>query len=209
MSNIRFTVLTEERCAAVAELIQICFPQMPESDQYTESDLLEMAEVFPAGTIVMLDGDKVIGMGTGIFVDVDFDNLPGTEHEVLYNAEEESLHDDDGDYYYGSDIAVHPDYRGRGLSREIYNRRKALVTDNNKKGFVAAGVLPGYEHHKATTDVHTYLEKVKSGELFDPTLSVQMRNGFKPVRPLKDYFIYPKSDNWSVLIVWENPGYKA
>ena len=208
MSNIRYTTINESLCAAVAELVKICFPEMPESDQYTEADLLEMAKLFPAGTIVVLDGEKVIGMGTGIFTDLDFDNLPTTEHAILYDdVKDESVHSDDGDYYYGSDLAVHPDYRGRGLARQIYNRRKALVTDGNKKGFAAAAVLPGYMDHKDKLDIDTYLDKVKSGELFDPTLSVQLRNGFRAIRPLKDFFIYPKSDNWSVLILWENPDY--
>ncbi len=203
--QLTYTTLTKALCRPVAELIAICFPDMPPSDQYSEEDLLQMADIFPAGTIVVLNDDQVIGMGTGIFTNIDFDNLPPTEHEILYTADGENLHDDDGDFYYGSDIAVHPDYRGRGIAREIYNRRKALVINLDRKGFVAAGVLPGYAKYKQEMPVEEFVERVMAGDIFDPTLSVQLRNEFQVVRLLKDYFIYPASDNWSALIVWKNP----
>jgi GNAT superfamily N-acetyltransferase len=104
-------------------------------------------------------------------------------------------------------MAVHPDYRGRRIGREIYNRRKAVIQTYNKEGFVAAAVLPGYAQHEATLDIDTYLAKVVAGELFDPTLSMQLRNGFKVMRPIPDFFIYPRSSNWSALIFWPNPDF--
>lgn len=204
-SEISYTIISTDLCKRVAELVAICFPTMPVEDQYTEEDLQEMVELFPEGTIVAMHGDKAVGMGTGILCDVDFDNLPDKEHWILYTPDEVAKHNTNGDYYYGSDICVHPDYRGRGIAKELYKRRKAIVTDGNKLGFVAAAVLPGYLHHKATMDIHTYVNKVVAGELFDPTLSVQLRNGFRVIRPLHKFFSFPKSDDWSALILWENP----
>lgn len=208
MAEISYTILRHDLCPQLAELIEICFPDMPPEDQYDQGELEEMAEVFAAGTIVALDGDKTVGMGTGIFTNVDFDHMPPTENDLLY-TNDSSNHDDDGDFYYGSDMMVHPDYRGRGIGRQIYDRRKGLVLNNAKKGFVAAAVLPGYAEYKHQIDIHTYLGMVIKGEVFDPTLSMQMRNGFKVIRPLHNYFIYPKSDNWSALIYWENPEYST
>lgn len=168
-----------------------------------------MVALFPIGTPIVLDGDRPIGMGTGIFTNVDFDNMPPTENELLYDENDESRHDPDGDYYFGSDLAVHPDYRGRGIARKIYNWRKKQVTDNNKKGFVAAAVLPGFADHRGKLTIHEYVDKVVAKELFDPTLSVQMRNGFHVVKLLHEFYTYPRSDNWSALILWENPTYTA
>lgn len=203
--KLTFSPITYELCAATAELISICFPDMPASEQYDAADFEEMVEVYPMGTVVVLDGEKVVGMGTGIFTDIDFDNLPAREIGLLYGDDDESLHDDDGDYYWGSDIAVHPDYRGMGIAREIYRWRKAQVTDNGKKGFAAAAVLPGYADHRDKLTIHDYVDKVIAKELFDPTLSVQIRNGFRVVKLLHEFFIFPRSDNWSALIFWENP----
>ena len=205
MSEIRFIPITYELCAPVAALLEEVFPDMPPIDQYSVEELEEMVDLFPMGTPIVLDGDRPIGMGTGIFTDLDFDNMPATENGLLYDADDVCTHDPDGDYYYGSDIAVHPDYRGRGIARKIYNWRKKQVTDNNKKGFAAAAVLPGFANHRGTLTIHEYVDKVIAKELFDPTLSVQLRNGFKVVKLLHEYFTYPRSDNWSALILWENP----
>lgn len=204
-TNLRYTAITHELCQPVADLITLCFPDMPPSEQHGVEDFEELVELFSLGTVVVLDGTKVVGMGTGIFTDLNFDNLPATESELLYDEDDESRHDPDGDYYWGSDIAVHPDYRGQGIAREIYRWRKKQVTDNGKKGFAAAAVLPGYADYRDTLTIHTYVDNVIAKELFDPTLSVQLRNGFRVVKLLNDFFIFPRSNNWSALILWENP----
>jgi len=201
MNEITYTILTPELCQPVVDLIHTCFPTVEPKDQHDLEDLQEAAEIFPEGTIIALDGDKVIGMGMGCFLNVDFENLPDLEIDLLYTFDE-SNHDPDGNYYYGSDLAVHPDYRGQGIAREIYNRRKAVVVDNNKKGFAAAAVLPGYANHKQVMDIHTYVDQVIAGKLFDPTLSVQLRNSFRVVGLKHDFYNFPLSDNWCALILW-------
>lgn len=206
MDEVRFAVMTPDLCGAVAELLEICFPNMPEEDQYSAEELCEQAEIFPEGTIIARADERVIGMGTGIFTDIDFNALPSSENDLLY-TDGKSNHREEGDFYFGSDLAVHPDYRGRGIAREIYNRRKKLVTERGKKGFVAASVLQGYVDHKADLDPVTYIARVVAGELFDPTLSVQLRNGFEVICPLKGFFQHPPSDHWSALIMWRNLDY--
>lgn len=209
MNQITYQPIEEKHAREIAKLLRTCFPLMPPGDQYTAKELRELARIFPEGTIVALNGDTVVGMGTGIFTDLDLDNLPPTEDDILYTLDGRNLHDWNGRYYFGSDMAVHPDYRGRGIGRAIYDRRKAVIQKYNKQGFVAAAVLPGYAQHEATLDIHTYLAKVVAGELFDPTLSMQLRNGFQVIRPIKDFFVYPRSSNWCALILWPNPDYKG
>ncbi len=58
-------------------------------------------------------------------------------------------------------------------------------------------------------DIQTYVDKVIAGELHDPTLTVQLRNGFEVRALIKDFYIFPRSKNWSTLIVWDNPDYEA
>ncbi len=180
---------------------------MPPDEQYNVRELIEMAQIFPEGTIIALDGEAVVGMGTGIFTNLDLDNLPPTENAILYSADGRNLHDWNGRYYFGSDMAVHPEYRGRRIGREIYNRRKAVIQKYNKLGFVAAAVLPGYAQHEAALDINAYLARVVAGEIYDPTLSMQLRNGFQVRRPIHDFFVYPRSSNWCALIYWPNPDY--
>lgn len=208
MSDIKYTILTEQLCQPVADLLELCFPYLAYDYQDHLEFLEEAIKVFPEGTIVALEGDKVVGMGAGIFIEINFNKLPATEDELL-EKDGESRHKAGGGYYYGTDMAVDPDYRGRGIGRAIYNRRKALIKQHNKKGFVAAALLPGFVNHKDEVDIHQYVSKVVAGELFDPTLSVQLRNGFKVIRLLHKFFISPRSDDWSALIYWENPDLSA
>ena len=209
MTQIRYMPIQLEHVHGVKRVLDRCFPDMPPTEQYSIEELEELAEVFPEGTIIALDGDKVVAMSAGSFVDLDFDNLPPRERDLLHDEDGISTHTPDGEYYYGSDIGVDPDYQGRGIARELYNRRKALVRTYNKRGFVAAGVLPGYEKHWDEMDIRTYVDKVIAGELHDPTLTVQLRNGFEVRALIKDFFIFPRSRNWSSLIVWDNPDYQG
>ncbi|MGB0387062.1 MAG: GNAT family N-acetyltransferase [Ardenticatenaceae bacterium] len=208
MAEIRYVPIQLEHVHCVKRVLDRCFPDMLPTEQYSIEELEELADIFAEGTIIALDGDKVVAMSTGSFVDLDFDNLPPREHDLLYDENGVSTHTPDGEYYYGSDIGVDPAYRGRGIARQLYNRRKALVRRYNKRGFVAAGVLPGYEKHWDQMDIHTYVDKVIAGELFDPTLTVQLRNGFEVRGLIKDFYIFPRSRNWSTLIVWDNPDYQ-
>ncbi len=200
--EIHYRILTTDDCQQVANLLELCFPSMVPDGVYSTEDLEEIAETFPEGTILALDGDKVVGMGTGMFVNIEFDEMPDTETQVTY-PNFRPYHDPDGDYYYGADFCVHPDYRRRGIGSNIYIRRKAVVTSNNKKGFVAAAVLPGFAEHKDSMDVHTYVNKVIAGELFDSTLSMQIKNGFRVIKLMHEFYEYEKSDNWSALILWQ------
>ena len=53
-----------------------------------------------------------------------------------------------------------------------------------------------------------YVEKLKTGELFDPTVSVQLKVGFKIHGIIQDYVADPSCDNKAVFIVWHNPSYR-
>ena len=65
-------------------------------------------------------------------------------------------------------------------------------------------MLPGYAEHKNRLSVHEYVQKVVAGELTDPTLSFQLRNGFTVRGLLENYLEDDASDGWATLIVWES-----
>ena len=87
----------------------------------------------------------------------------------------------------------------------MYDRRKEVIIRNNKLGFYAASVLQGYVDYKNKIDIHEYLKQVESREIYDPTLSMQLRNQFQIIKPIQNFFDHPPSDHWSALIYWGNP----
>lgn len=205
--EIRYTTLSHDLAEPVANLINSCFPDMTDDDRYVPEDLELMADLFAEGSIVaLLTGRRevVVGFGTGIFTNLDWRNLPETESEVLGELCVMN-HDPDGHFYYGSEFCVHPDFRCKKIGRNIYDRRKEVVIKNKKSGFYAASVLQGYADYKIKIDIHEYLKQVESREVYDPTLSMQLRNGFQIVKPIQRFFDHPPSDHWSALIYWGNP----
>lgn len=205
-TEITYVNLAPAHAKACEELELSVFSTIDPEDLYHEPDLLELAAAFPEGNFVALDGDRPIGMGLGILLEFDLDSPLHTIRDVEGEGGLRQ-HNPENPWYYGTDISVYPEYRGRGIGRELYALRKQYVQAANKRGIVAGGVLPGYAEYLDKMSAQDYIDKVRDGELFDPTLSFQMMNGFEPRIALPGYINDPTVGNYSVLIVWTNPDF--
>lgn len=207
MAELRVTHITPELAPAVGALERQCFPHADPSELIDMEDALESSRIFPEGFFVILDGDRVVGQGAGIFLDFDFEH---PQHNILEitGAHQCANHRADAPWYYGTDIAVHPEYRRRGIGRMLYDLRKDLVRRHNKRGIIAGGHIPGFAAHKHAMSAAEYIDRVVRGEQYDPTLSFQLRNGFRVVCALENYLKDEATDSWSALIVWDNPDYR-
>ncbi|MGB0385660.1 MAG: GNAT family N-acetyltransferase [Ardenticatenaceae bacterium] len=208
MSEIKVVNIEPRYAKPLEQLQRDCFPTLGDEELMLEAHFLNHCRLFPEGNFVALDGARVVGLGSGFFIDFDFEHADHSFLEII-DGGYYSHHDPDGDYYYGADISVHPACRGRGIGRMLYNARKGVVKQYNRKGIVAGGLLPGYATYKEQMSVHDYVDQVIAGDLYDGTLTFQLRNGFVVRSLLKDYLEDSASDNWATLIVWENPDYHA
>lgn len=180
------------------------FPLANPEHLLSADDIRMYAEVFPEGYFVALDHGRPVGMGAGILLDFDFENY---QHNIIEITGEGGCgnHDPSGLWYYGTDLSVLPEYRGRGIGKLLYRHRKQFVIDQARAGIVAGGSLPGFFDHKARIPVDEYVDLVVRGELSDPTLSFQLANGFEVRGLLENYLEDEVDDGWAALIVWENP----
>src|SRR5690606_17292333 len=105
------------------------------------------------------------------------DESPWHSYDEITGVGTFGTHDPAGDTLYGADIAVVPDWRGKGLAARLYKRRKALLKRFNLRRMVAGGRLPGYSEHAKRLGPMQYVEAVRQGMLRDQALSAHLKAG--------------------------------
>lgn len=189
-----------EHCEQLEELQYACFPTLDDDQRFKAKHYRKHIELFPEGQFVALDGDRVVSATTTLRLHFDLEHVDHNFDEVIAGGWLTS-HQPDGVWLYGADIGTHPEYRGRGIARALYAARQELVWRLGLKGQVTAGMIPGYNTHRAEMSIEEYYERVARGDLFDPTVSMQMKTGFEPRGLLANYLNDPVCDNYSVLLV--------
>ena len=189
-----------EHAAQLGALQRVVFPTLADEQRFKAAHYLKHFDLFPAGQFIGLDGDRVVAATATIRLHFDFGDRSHTFADIIQGGWLTS-HEPDGDWLYGADIGVHPDYRGRGLAQALYAARQELVWGLGLKGQVTAGMMSGYGAVKHQMSAEDYYEGLVAGRINDPTLSMQRRVGFEFRALLKDYLQDPICDSYSVLIV--------
>lgn len=211
-SGLQYVRITTEMAQVLEDLELASFPTANPDDLYDANELQLLAKEFPEGTVVGFDGDeRSLPAAAGLGIRVQFD-LADPQHNLKRFTSESATgsgHDPNGSWYYGTDIVVRPEYRRRGIGRELYDLRKQICRDLNLAGIVAGGVIPGYADHKHAMSADDYIVEVSAGRLYDATLTFQLANGFEAPCALANYIRDPAVDDWAALIVWHNPDYRV
>jgi GNAT superfamily N-acetyltransferase len=201
LPNITITSMLPEHAVQLEALQRIVFPALAEEELLHAEQYKKHIALFSEGQFVALDGDKVIGATSTIRYHFDADHQ---QHHTFYEVMGGgwfTTHDPNGDWLYGMDVSVHPGYRGKGIARALYRARQQTCTNLRLKGQMTVGMLNGYGKMRDSLSIDEYYEKVKSHELFDPTVSVQEKIGFKIVGLMKDYLNDATCGNAGAVIV--------
>ena len=173
---------------------------------YTEAMLRGQLAQFPEGQFVVTHENRVIGHCATFIIGEEVARKPHTWVEITGNGYA-SRHDFNGDYLYGMDVAVDPEYRGFRIGQRLYNERKKLCQEWRLKGIIIGGRLPTLHRRiKQYPRVEDYVEQVRKKVHRDPVLSFQLRNGFEVLGLLPDYL--PKDQEslgFAVHMVWPSP----
>ena len=189
-----------EHADALEQLQRAVFPTLADEERFKAAHYRKHIALFPEGQLVGLDGDRVVAATATIRLHFDFADRTHTFADIIQGGWLTS-HEPDGDWLYGADIGVHPDYRGQGLAQALYAARQELVWSLGLQGQVTAGMMSGFGAVKHRMSAESYYEGLVSGRINDPTLSMQQKVGFEFRALLKDYLSDPICDNYSVLIV--------
>ena len=164
----------------------------------------EQLERFPDGQFVAVtyeDGrEKVVGMATTMLTSRDPDEEPLAWYDMIGSFGLRN-HDPDGDWLYGVEIAVHPDYQRHGIGSALYRARLALIDELGLEGWFAGGMLMGYYRYRGRMTPREYGQRVIAGEIEDPTVSMQLRRGFEPRAIIEEYYPEWKAGHAAVLLV--------
>lgn len=186
-------------------IIDLCRAVYPHSPSWSTAQLESHHTVFAEGQAVAVErGNMVVGMAASLIVlwddyDMDTSWRDFTKHGTFAN------HDPDGRTLYGAEIMVHPLYQGLGIGKQLYQWRRELVRRLGLLRIRAGARLRGYSRHAAEMSAEAYVRKVVAGELSDPTLSFQLRQGFHVLAVVGNYLRNdPASLGWAAVIEWLN-----
>ena len=197
--------ITNTRPEHIPQLVlhqQRCFPTMCADDWMDAEMFAAQLAVFPDGQHVALDGEMVVGQSSTFRIGahcLDQHTYRGiTAHNYFSN------HDPQGEWLYGADMSVHPDYRGLHIATKLYTARKVLIRRLGMQGIVAGGGLPGFYQYTGRLSVDAYVAEVVAGRFIDPTLTPQLKNGFQVRDILRGYVDGGELlSNDATLLVWE------
>ena len=198
---------------ALALLESVVFPTLAPHEWFTPEMYRAQIDVYPDGQLVALAhtaaGTQVVGCTTSFRTHETFEGDHPPYYFDFIGQGTLSTHEPDGLWLYGVGLMVHPGYRRLGIGSKIYQARQALVRRLNLRGELVAGLMPGYERYRDTLSVDDYAAQVVAGTLADPTLTMQLRNGFTLRRLLHGYIHDSRSGDTATLLVRENPLWQA
>ena len=201
----RFVVVrTEEKMAEeLAALQAACFPTLAAGERIRAEHYRAHVRVFPEGQHAVIETatGHVVAASTDFRTTVDFSHY---QHRYLDAVGNNWLttHQPTGDWLYGADVGVHPDFRRRGLATLLYGERQALCRRLRLRGHVEGAMPKGYHFFRETMPIEAYVARVVRGEIDDPTLTVQLRRGYHVYGMIPDYLEDPSSANYGVFVVW-------
>ncbi|MBF0233254.1 MAG: GNAT family N-acetyltransferase, partial [Desulfamplus sp.] len=163
---------------------------------------------FSEGQICIEDNGKPVAVALSIMITFSLFGKQHTYNQITANGTFKS-HDPEGDYLYGIEVFVDPDYRGMRLGRRLYDARKDLAVNLNLKGILLGGRIPGYTDHAQDISAHEYILKVQNRELIDNVLTFQLSNDFHVLNLLNKYWPEDRpSKGHAVLLEWLNIYYQ-
>jgi GNAT superfamily N-acetyltransferase len=114
-------------------------------------------------------------------------------------------HNPAGPTLYGADIMVHPRHQHHGLGHALTDAARFLVQELNLWRMVGASRLPGYGRHARAMAIEQYVAAVLAGQLFDPVLTIHLKDGWSAVKPIHGYLQHDEeSAGWAEVIQWVN-----
>ena len=199
---------TEKDIPEIVKIQRKAYPNFSREDLCDERNYQYQFNAFPEGQYLAEAGGVVIGYATSLIVQID-DDSPWYSYAEITGLGTFSTHNPAGDTLYGADIAVIPEWRGKGIASKLYAARKKILSRFNLKRMVAGGRIPGYAEYAGRLSPEEYIKKVQEGALGDMALSAHLKAGYQVKGVHLDYLTDEESLNYATFLEMPNPKYNA
>lgn len=196
---------TEDDIPAIVACQRAAYPDFDE--QYNERDYAMQFAAFPQGQLLAEVDCEVVGYATSLIVLLD-ENVDWYRYDEITGGGTFSTHTPTGDTLYGADIAVHPDYRGKGVAGQIYKHRKKIMKRFNLSRMIAHGRIMNYSEQEGILTAREYVDMVTKGELSDSALNAHLKAGYRVKGVFLDLLQDDSSLNYSTFLEMPNPDFQ-
>ena len=189
----------------IVALVKRAYPGML---SYTPGMIRGQINSFPDGVWVALLDERIVGYCATLRLAAEQALKKHTWPEITGGGYG-STHDPEGEYLYGYEVCVDPDYRRYRIGQRFYRARRRLAEQLALRGIVIAGRMPNYARRaKEYPTPEAYLEATQTRKVRDPVIGFQIRNGFEPLGVLHDYLPHDtESLGNAAHMVWHNPNF--
>jgi len=189
---------------SITELTRSVYSGAP---PWTRAQLESHVRVFPEGQFVAIEqSGRVVGMAASVVIHWDDYDFAGSWRDFTDGGMFTNHDPEKGRTLYGAEVMVDPTLQKHGIGSMLYKARRQLAERLGLRRIRAAARLRGYHRYAATMTPERYAELVSSDEIHDPTLSFQLKHGFKILGVVQGYLRHDEeSRGHAAVIEWRNP----
>lgn len=161
----------------------------PNDTPWKEEELASHLELFPQGQFVAVESKtgEIVGMSASLIILWDDYDINENWNEFTDGGMFTNHDPENGRTLYGAEVMVAPNKQRRGIGKKIYAARRELVEKLGLLRIRAGARLRYYHRFQDQISADAYVRKVIKKEIGDPTLSFQLREGFKVIAVVSDY----------------------
>ena len=179
----------------------------PESPPWSAAQIRSHLTVFPQGQFVAMETAtrQVVGMAASLIILWDDYHAAMDWNAFTANGMFTNHDPIQGRTLYGAEIMVRPTLQRSGIGKKIYQARRELAERLGVLRIRAGARLRGYHRYASRLTPEEYTMRVIRHRIGDPTLSFQIKQGFRVLKVVHGYLRHdPESLGYAALIEWLN-----
>lgn len=202
-------VVRPARAEDIPRFLEISRAIYPPRAAWTETELRSHLRVFQEGQLAAEVRGRVVGLAASLVILWEDYDIRGSWREFTANGLFTNHDPGAGRTLYGAGVMVDPESQGSGVGRALYAERRELARRLNLSRIRAGARLSRYARYSDRMSARQYVDAVLAGEIRDPVLTFQVKEGFRALAVVPGYLPHdPGSLGHAAVIEWLNPDWR-